>query len=89
MLMSSKVILYKDTHVLGFIKEMTIKCSSDNLCIYAETVDINNARKSYFVEKMTSIRDCIHIDLKEIDYTPSISENEKIIPIDFKSKKLR
>ena len=86
MLNISKIVLTKDGIELGFIREFYFRASSDSLVAYAETINTAGIRANYIVNSIES-GERLKIDLKEIDFTQSISESEKIIDIrDFKRK---
>ena len=87
MLNINKIILTKDGIELGFIREFYFRASYDNLVVYAETINTAGIRANYIVNTIEP-GEMLKIDLKEIDFTQSISEPEKIVDIrDFKKKK--
>jgi len=88
---STNIVVTANNKTIGFITELNIKCSVNNLVVFAEviTTDLerNSATNYYIVEKINMIGKKTFINLIEIDYTPSFSSSEKVIDIrDIKKK---
>lgn len=66
---------------ISFIRECFIRMESSTLCIYAETLNTVGKRCHHAVTDISKRGGKVYVSLNELDYTPELNDNEKVIDI--------